>query len=73
MERGRKPIIDGHGRDWAEDDIFSRPLQGDHLRLMAEYVCPMPLWDADGDLPDDLVWLQTYLGLSAELIEDLRS
>lgn len=59
-------------RDRAEEDqpaAFS--VSGSVLRMMWDYGVRVPLWDADGLLPEEADWLRQALGLSDALIEDL--
>lgn len=46
---------------------------GDELRLMWDFGVTVPLWDAEGLLPDDRDWLTAALGLDAVLVDELRA
>lgn len=46
-------------------------VKGRVLRLMWDYGVVVPLWDAQGQLPEEPRWLRTTLGLSDELIAAL--
>jgi hypothetical protein len=48
-------------------------VEGTHIRMMAEWSFTMPLWDADGPLPEDPDYLHRELGISRKLIADLAA
>jgi hypothetical protein len=48
-------------------------VSGPVIRLMWDYGVELPLWDADGLLPEEADWLRQALGLSDRLIDDLRA
>ena len=46
-------------------------MNGGVIRLMWDYGVTVPLWDAEGLLPEEPEWLRAALGLSDALIDDL--
>ncbi len=54
-----------------EDEPVDRTVSGSVIRFMWDYGVRIPLWDADGLLPEEPEWLRQALGLSDPLIEDL--
>lgn len=46
---------------------------GPRIRVMAEAGGGLPLWDDEGRLPEEPEFLHGYLGLTSELVDDLRS
>lgn len=70
-ERGRlywEPLSDAEG-DAEPRHVVSGPV----IRLMWDHTVEIPLWDAEGLLPEDPVWLHDELGLSPELIHALTT
>ena len=69
-----------HGAYWTaerrpsahEDEPADYSISGPVIRLMWDYSMRIPLWDAEGLLPEEPEWLREALGLSDLLIEDLR-
>src|SRR3954454_7076928 len=55
------------------DRLDERHVAGTLIRFMCDYGVEMPLWDEDGDLPNDHDWLSRELGLSRELVTDLAA
>lgn len=53
------------------DEPLDHSVHGSVIRLMWDYGVRVPLWDAEGLLPEDPQWLRESLGLSEALIEDL--
>ena len=68
-----------HGAYWSADRRALRQeiepadysVSGPVLRVMWDYGVRVPLWDAEGLLPDEPDWLRKALGLSDSLIQDL--
>jgi hypothetical protein len=69
-----------HGAYWSAerhagvddgDEFADHTVSGSVIRFMWDYGVRVPLWDAEGLLPDDGEWLREVLGLSDPLIEDL--
>jgi hypothetical protein len=68
-----------HGAYWSaerraqgqEDEPADYSVSGSVLRMMWDYGVRVPLWDAEGLLPEEPDWLRKALGLSDPLIEDL--
>jgi len=68
-----------HGAYWSaerrpqgqEDEPADYSVSGSVLRMMWDYGVRVPLWDAEGLLPEEPNWLRKALGLSDPLIEDL--
>ena len=56
-----------------EDEPADHTVSGSVIRFMWDYGVRVPLWDAEGLLPEDPGWLREALGLSDALIEDLGS
>jgi len=57
-------------RSIGEDDADTHhTVNGRVIRFMWDWTVEIPLWDADGLLPEDPKWLRTEVGLSDELIE----
>lgn len=56
----------------SEDEPVDHTVSGSVIRFMWDYGVRIPLWDAEGLLPEESEWLQEALGLSDPLIEDLR-
>ncbi|HTW16831.1 MAG TPA: hypothetical protein VMF51_16985 [Nocardioides sp.] len=54
-----------------EDGVDEHTVQGSVIRFMWDYGVQVPLWDAEGLLPEDPEWLRRSLGVSDPLIEDL--
>jgi hypothetical protein len=54
--------------DGADDDYT---VSGQVIRLMWDYGVIVPLWDAEGLLPEEPDWLRAALGLSDPLIDAL--
>jgi hypothetical protein len=67
-----------HGSYWSaerrppgqEDEPADYSVTGSSLRIMWDYGVRVPLWDAQGLLPEEPDWLRNALGLSDQLIED---
>lgn len=55
-----------------EEEPADHAVSGPVIRLMWDYGVRVPLWDAEGLLPEDPEWLREALGLGDPLIEDLR-
>ncbi len=81
-QNGRPPMYFGdspNGAYWSaerrattdQDEPIDRTLSGSVIRFMWDYGVRVPLWDADGLLPEEPEWLRETLGLSDPLIEDL--
>ena len=62
------PLSDPLARDDADRH---RTVSGRVIRFGWDWSVDIPLWDADGLLPEDPEWLRTELGLSDEVIEAL--
>jgi hypothetical protein len=68
-----------HGAYWSaermsdaqEDAPADYSVSGPVLRLMWDYGVWIPLWDAEGLLPEEPEWLRDALCLSERLIDDL--
>ncbi|MGZ5404644.1 MAG: hypothetical protein ACXWDL_08355 [Nocardioides sp.] len=68
-----------HGAYWSGEQRPSAQAEepaddsvnGSIVRVMWDYGVRVPLWDAEGLLPDEPDWLRLALGLSDSLIEDL--
>jgi hypothetical protein len=54
-----------------EDEPADYSVSGSVIRMMWDYGVRVPLWDAEGLLPEEPDWLRKALGLSDPLIEDL--
>jgi hypothetical protein len=54
-----------------EDVPADHAVSGPLIRFMWDYGVRIPLWDAEGLLPEESEWLREVLGLSDPLIEDL--
>lgn len=54
------------------DELVDRSISGPVIRMMWDYGVRIPLWDAEGLLPEESEWLREALGLSERLIDDLR-
>jgi hypothetical protein len=70
-----------HGAYWSavplhsdddSDAADATSASGSVIRLMWDYGVRVPLWDAEGLLPEEPGWLRVALGLSDPLVEDLR-
>ena len=69
-----------HGAYWTEerrppaheDEPADYSISGPVIRMMWDYGVRIPLWDAEGLLPEEPEWLRQALGLSDLLVEDLR-
>ena len=48
-------------------------VEGTQIRFMWDYGVTLPLWDAEGLLPDDHAWLGSALGVQGGLVDDLRA
>lgn len=57
--------------DHDDDEPVDHNVSGDTIRFMWDYGVRVPLWDAEGLLPEDPEWLRAALGLGDELISDL--
>jgi hypothetical protein len=55
----------------AEDESADHSVRGPVIRFMWDYGVRIPLWDAEGLLPEEPGWLKATLGLSDPLIDDL--
>lgn len=55
-----------------EPEPADHTVSGPVIRFMWDYGVRIPLWDAEGLLPEEPEWLRGALGLSDPLIEDLR-
>jgi hypothetical protein len=55
-----------------DDELVDHTVSGSVIRFMWDYGVRVPLWDAEGLLPEESDWLKDALGLSDPLIEDLR-
>ena len=53
------------------DEPVDHTVIGSEIRFMWDYGVRIPLWDAEGLLPEESEWLREALGLSDPLIEDL--
>ena len=56
-----------------EDEPVDHTVSGSVIRFMWDYGVGVPLWDAEGLLPEESDWLREALGLSDPLIQDLGS
>lgn len=69
-----------HGAYWSAerppeahtDESAEHSVSGPVIRLMWDYGVRIPLWDAEGLLPEEPEWLRAALDLSERLIGDLR-
>lgn len=74
-------VGDPRGPKWSAhplagvESVAEDPAQvrGDTIRFFWDEGVTVPLWDADGLLPDDPEWLRAALGLSDGLIADLTA
>jgi hypothetical protein len=80
---GSPPVHFGdypHGAYWSaerpssahDDEPANYAVSGPIIRVMWDYGVRIPLWDAEGLLPEESEWLREALGLSDPLIDDLR-
>ncbi|WP_162794485.1 hypothetical protein [Nocardioides houyundeii] len=60
-----EPVTEG------EEDDYDVPPIGDVIHFMWDYTVNVPLWDAEGLLPEEPEWLRRQLGLGNKLIEAL--
>jgi hypothetical protein len=66
-----------HGAYWSAEvpqgaqDEESYEVGGTTIKFMPDDTVTVPLWDDDGLLPEDPLWLNTVLGLSPELVADI--
>lgn len=68
------PYWSGERSSGAEEHSSAdNAVSGDVIRLMWDYSVLVPLWDAEGLLPEEPRWLKEALGLSDSLIEALTS
>lgn len=59
--------------DDAVDEEDEPAVAGDTIQFMWDYGAVVPLWDAEGGMPDDPAWLRAAMGLSDALIEALTA
>ncbi len=68
-----------HGTYWSADtcpddvDEENYEVSGTVIRFMPDDTVTVPLWDAEGLLPEEPTWLNQALGLSAELVGDIAA
>jgi hypothetical protein len=68
-----------HGAYWSAEvpkgtqDEDSYEVSGTTIRFMPDDTVAVPLWDDEGLLPEDPLWLNTVLGLSLELVADIAA
>lgn len=55
-----------------QGEFADHTVSGPVIRFMWDYGVRIPLWDAEGLLPEEGEWLREALRLSDRLIEDLR-
>lgn len=55
-----------------QDEPTEYTVSGPVIRMMWDYGVRIPLWDAEGLLPEEPEWLRMALGLSDGLTNDLR-
>lgn len=55
-----------------EDEPVDYTVSGPVIHVMWDYGVRVPLWDAEGLLPEEPEWLREALGLSDPLIDELR-
>lgn len=66
-----------HGAYWSAEvpqgaqDEEPYEVGGTTIRFMPDDTVAVPLWDDEGLLPEDPLWLNTVLGLSLELVADI--
>jgi len=68
-----------HGAYWSAerpaevdaDEPVEHSVSGSTIDVMWDYGVRVPLWDAEGLLPENPAWLRDVLGLSEQLIADL--
>ena len=53
------------------DEPADYSVSGPTIRMMWDYGVRIPLWDAEGLLPEEPEWLRDALNLSQRLIDDL--
>ena len=62
-----------HDSETLPEEAADHIVSGTEIRFIWDYGVTVPLWDAEGLLPDDSAWLQEALGLSDELVMALTA